>query len=380
MSKPLYQMEVKGIVGITFLCIYDDKISSEHQINKKKDYKRYTNFNYSTIKNIEFLEEGTLRKKRYLKLYVDDKVSYHTETFEIKSKVNKNEIMGYVTQKIQQHMIEPFEKYRQNVLNSEIFDNIVGITDELIIHTEGIVLKSKNTNKNKLIINYADLIKLFYGKKQVFGRKYSLNIQYNTLNGEKQDIFIIDNYSKEKIDKILEFVTQQMEICGNKNDETFRYKSIECYIIEEHSVLFSMNQEEKYEKVTVRIMDDYLSIDKFSRIMNVDRGSKKILYRDITSIDYDRNRGPDNIELTISGSSKIILLTYGNEFAFKKFYDDLFNKFQEVKLNKNTDTDTTTVIQETSSADELLKWHNLYEQGIISEEEFNMKKKELLGL
>ena len=380
MSKPLYKMEVKGIVGITFLCIYDDKISSEHQINKKKDYKRYTNFNYSTIKNIEFLEEGTLRKKRYLKLYVDDKVSYHTETFEIKSKVNKNEIMGYVTQKIQQHMIEPFEKYRQNVLNSEIFDNIVGITDELIIHTEGIVLKSKNTNKNKLIINYADLIKLFYGKKQVFGRKYSLNIQYNTLNGEKQDIFIIDNYSKEKIDKILECVTQRMDICGNKNDETFRYKSIECYIIEEHSVLFSMNQEEKYEKVTVRIMDDYLSIDKFSRIMNVDRGSKKILYRDITSIDYDRNRGPDNIELTISGSSKIILLTYGNEFAFKKFYDDLFNKFQEVKLNKNTDTDTATVIQETSSADELLKWHNLYEQGIISEEEFNMKKKELLGL
>lgn len=32
----------------------------------------------------------------------------------------------------------------------------------------------------------------------------------------------------------------------------------------------------------------------------------------------------------------------------------------------------------TSNADELLKWHDLYEKGVISQEEFEAKKKELL--
>ena len=32
----------------------------------------------------------------------------------------------------------------------------------------------------------------------------------------------------------------------------------------------------------------------------------------------------------------------------------------------------------TSNADELLKWHELYEKGVISQEEFEAKKKELL--
>ena len=31
-----------------------------------------------------------------------------------------------------------------------------------------------------------------------------------------------------------------------------------------------------------------------------------------------------------------------------------------------------------SNADELLKWHELYEKGVISQEEFEAKKKELL--
>ena len=33
-----------------------------------------------------------------------------------------------------------------------------------------------------------------------------------------------------------------------------------------------------------------------------------------------------------------------------------------------------------SSADEIVKFKNLYDQGIITEEEFNAKKKQLLGL
>ena len=41
---------------------------------------------------------------------------------------------------------------------------------------------------------------------------------------------------------------------------------------------------------------------------------------------------------------------------------------------------TTTIHQEASQADELKKYKELFDSGIISEEEFNAKKKQLLGL
>ena len=40
----------------------------------------------------------------------------------------------------------------------------------------------------------------------------------------------------------------------------------------------------------------------------------------------------------------------------------------------------STIIQQTSAADELKKFKELLDMGIITEDEFNAKKKELLGL
>lgn len=47
----------------------------------------------------------------------------------------------------------------------------------------------------------------------------------------------------------------------------------------------------------------------------------------------------------------------------------------QVTSNSNVETKT-----ETSSADEILKFKELMDQGIITEEEFNQKKKQLLNL
>lgn len=41
---------------------------------------------------------------------------------------------------------------------------------------------------------------------------------------------------------------------------------------------------------------------------------------------------------------------------------------------------TTTIVQTSSAADEIVKFKTLLDQGIITQEEFNAKKKELLGL
>lgn len=41
---------------------------------------------------------------------------------------------------------------------------------------------------------------------------------------------------------------------------------------------------------------------------------------------------------------------------------------------------TTVVMQQTSAADELIKFKNLLDMGVITQEEFDAKKKQLLGL
>ena len=47
---------------------------------------------------------------------------------------------------------------------------------------------------------------------------------------------------------------------------------------------------------------------------------------------------------------------------------------------KETKKEATTVIQQASGADELLKYKQLLDAGIISQEEFEAKKKQILGL
>ena len=46
----------------------------------------------------------------------------------------------------------------------------------------------------------------------------------------------------------------------------------------------------------------------------------------------------------------------------------------------NRSNATQTIVQSTSAADEILKYKNLCDQGIITQQEFEAKKKELLGL
>ena len=52
---------------------------------------------------------------------------------------------------------------------------------------------------------------------------------------------------------------------------------------------------------------------------------------------------------------------------------------ESIYLNKQGSITSAVVIQGTSSADEILKYKRLCDEGIITEEEFNIKKKQLIG-
>ncbi|MBQ7378808.1 MAG: SHOCT domain-containing protein [Clostridia bacterium] len=59
----------------------------------------------------------------------------------------------------------------------------------------------------------------------------------------------------------------------------------------------------------------------------------------------------------------------------KKYLDQML---ANARNNKNQGSNT--IIQSTSNADELKKYKELLDSGIISQEEFDAKKKQLLGL
>ena len=73
-----------------------------------------------------------------------------------------------------------------------------------------------------------------------------------------------------------------------------------------------------------------------------------------------------------------------NTVIVKKKSDDEILKqiktFVEEAKEKASANQGQTIIQQTSSADELKKFKELLDMGIISQEEFDTKKKELLGL
>ena len=57
------------------------------------------------------------------------------------------------------------------------------------------------------------------------------------------------------------------------------------------------------------------------------------------------------------------------------FYDLLMQKVREAKQNRGS----TTVVNQASSADELLKYKQLLDSGVITQEEFDAKKRQLIG-
>ena len=109
-------------------------------------------------------------------------------------------------------------------------------------------------------------------------------------------------------------------------------------------------------------------------------GTRRLYFYNLTSLDFDA-RG------RLHASSSVIINTKGAEHVQLKFVTkdnfDLMNNAFESYLEKTHKPQQSIPIQQnistTSNADELLKYAELYEKGLLTKEEFDMKKAELLG-
>lgn len=127
------------------------------------------------------------------------------------------------------------------------------------------------------------------------------------------------------------------------------------------------------------------------------KGDKTIYYKDLTGVEYKKpsiwsngyikfiipGTKEQNQSVTMLGttmeamqdSNSLILRAFNKKIPkeSEKIYKYILKKIEETKESKENN-------KSNSSADEILKYKHLLDEGIINQEEFNIKKKELLNL
>lgn len=121
---------------------------------------------------------------------------------------------------------------------------------------------------------------------------------------------------------------------------------------------------------------------------SVTQGEKTIYYRDSIGVQYKASSLVDGyIQIeTAAGNMTAKANQYGGENSIQ-FSGDKMNAEAEVivnfirqRIDEIKSAPTGGVVQQISPAEELKKFKELLDMGVITQEEFDAKKKELLGL
>lgn len=140
--------------------------------------------------------------------------------------------------------------------------------------------------------------------------------------------------------------------------------------------LFTETVDGKADKCNgaIKLDDDSIYFEKRSRLNGKVKDAFKISYDDISE---------DNIQRI--ADNKIQFNLAGRTLLLKTLDDDMLNSFESRLINK-LNTGSFEVIEESQSKqmvrdipEEIRKYHELLKDGIITEEEFESKKKELLN-
>ena len=145
-------------------------------------------------------------------------------------------------------------------------------------------------------------------------------------------------------------------------------------MITEERAGFSGQTSADMQQATATLEDDKMVITKRSMFGESDRGEKHIRYEDISTVDLDR-RG-------ILTPGAIQIYTHSGQFSIRKNKAHKLEPFFK-KLSQKVDNAKKKIhqpmVSEQSAADELRKFAELRDDGIITEEEFEAKKKEIMN-
>ena len=152
----------------------------------------------------------------------------------------------------------------------------------------------------------------------------------------------------------------------------------ECTIEEMKYSTFSNTNTRNVDTAYVIVEAAYLDIFKESVFLKSNMGSRRIYYENIASIDYDA-RG----RLHLS-NSLIINLKSSEHVQLKYVPDDAVQyvtaMYEQYLCGGGNVVETAPQGSDgESNIDDLMKYAELYEKGLITREEFDLKKNELMG-
>lgn len=195
----------------------------------------------------------------------------------------------------------------------------------------------------------------------------TINQRIEQILNENSDFEVLEKRRRGQI-------TKKTEIEEKFGVDLTNKQWFKCSIEEVKYSTFSNQPRRNIDNAYVIINEDNFEIIKESVWLKSNMGTRKLFFYNITSVDYDA-RG------RLHASSSVILNTKSAEHVQLKFVTkdnfDLMNNAFESYLKKTHNPQQN--VSTTSNADELLKYAELYEKGLLTKDEFEMKKAELLG-
>lgn len=357
---------------------------------------------YENIADINYSKGGLMSKSSLTVVYFENN---NQNTLNIESKSGYNSTIVLLN-KVKEHMAIAQSSFNsvnnqdfsiQNDVSqnsSQLIDNYNAqqVIDSISV-SNGAIKGTLEIYENYYKVLYNDTFNIVYYNQMLNATKYkkSGNTYFaftlrTDLNEPYEEHWLIQKLLKgKKVDNMLNHINSKI-MQSNQNNDIQVIKVI-AEPNSNNKIFFIGSTTDTKATLTGRtakayttisyLEQDYLLIEKLSAFRKKGRGDKKVPYSNISSIDYDKPGTfgvTSGIDITLSGSDVIALKS-----IFDKSTQNFYTMLTKVVEEKKKPQPTQIIQQETTTnADELLKWHELYEKGVISEEEFNQKKKELL--
>lgn len=149
----------------------------------------------------------------------------------------------------------------------------------------------------------------------------------------------------------------------------------ECTIEEMRFSTISNANNRDVQHAYVFVEPTFIEIIKESVWLKSKMGARKIYFENIAGIDYDA-RGKlhltNNLIINLKSSEHIQLKNISENWA-----QHITDKYEQYLSNNNNNVQST---QNSNNVDDLMKYAELLEKGLITKEEFDMKKAEIMGI
>ena len=141
---------------------------------------------------------------------------------------------------------------------------------------------------------------------------------------------------------------------------------------------------------TLTVLEDCIKLEHKGAsavLLGLPRGEKTLFYDDFTSVEFKAKGLLSNgyIQFNVPGHRQNTNNPAFDEYSFafdKKIEKQIRCFYERILAFKKSyrSSNDTTIVNQVSAADEILKLKQLLDSGVLTQDEFDAKKKQLLGL